>query len=211
MGDLHALALSVHGDTTLIDARRRALQVMRNFAPPWWICGGWAIDIWLGRKTRPHADLEMTILHAHHQHLFRLLDGWELRLAGLGNWERWDGSELDPEIHQVWARPDRGCDGIPEDFVRDAEYLEFCFETTRGDQWLYRRDHRIGRRLLDIGSERNGAPVLNPEIVLLYKAKDPRTRDVDDFYTMIDHLPAEDRVWLRNAIATAHPTCTWFS
>jgi Aminoglycoside-2''-adenylyltransferase len=29
---------------------------------PWWIAGGWAIDLFLGRQTREHEDLDVLIL-----------------------------------------------------------------------------------------------------------------------------------------------------
>ena len=29
---------------------------------PWWIAGGWAIDLFLGRQTREHEDIDVQIL-----------------------------------------------------------------------------------------------------------------------------------------------------
>jgi Aminoglycoside-2''-adenylyltransferase len=29
---------------------------------PWWIAGGWAIDLFLGRQTRRHEDIDVLIL-----------------------------------------------------------------------------------------------------------------------------------------------------
>ena len=47
------------------------------FAPlsiPWWIAGGWAIDVYLGRQTREHADIDVSVLRADHRKLAALLD-----------------------------------------------------------------------------------------------------------------------------------------
>jgi hypothetical protein len=210
MADLHELGLVMHGKRTLPEARSRVLQVMRGFPARWWVCGGWAVDMFIGRQTRPHADIEFTILHRDHALLFPQFAGWELRLAGAGNWARWQGEELGPDVHQLWARPDRGSEGQPEDFVRDAAYLEICLETSTRDEWIYRRDDRLRRRLLDIGREYGGVPVLAPDIALLYKAKNPRPHDTADFHAALPHLEPNDMVWLRNAIATAHPDNDWF-
>lgn len=32
---------------------------LAGVAFPWWVVGGWAIDGFLGEKTREHADLEV--------------------------------------------------------------------------------------------------------------------------------------------------------
>jgi len=37
--------------------------LMSNFTPPWFICGGWAVDAWLGRRTREHGDFDITVFH----------------------------------------------------------------------------------------------------------------------------------------------------
>jgi hypothetical protein len=40
-------------------------QVATLFAPlsaPWWIAGGWAIDLFLGKQTREHEDVDVLFL-----------------------------------------------------------------------------------------------------------------------------------------------------
>ena len=46
--------------------------LMKGFGAPWCVAGGWALDLWLGRRTREHADLELvlfrddqSLLHPH--------------------------------------------------------------------------------------------------------------------------------------------------
>ena len=34
---------------------------LSGIAAPWCVVGGWAIDLFLGRETRPHGDLEISI------------------------------------------------------------------------------------------------------------------------------------------------------
>ena len=48
---------------------------------PWWIAGGWALDLHLGRQTRPHADLDVGLLRADQQAVFEALADWELFVA----------------------------------------------------------------------------------------------------------------------------------
>jgi hypothetical protein len=45
---------------------------------PWCIGGGWAIDLWLGRVTRRHADVDVVILRRD-QHTVRRTMGEDWR------------------------------------------------------------------------------------------------------------------------------------
>jgi hypothetical protein len=91
-----ATGFAAHGAATLQETTHRALEVMAGFPQPWWVAGGWALDLFLGRKTRPHADLEISILAADQGALFEHLRGWDLRLAAPGGVAAGMGRELDP-------------------------------------------------------------------------------------------------------------------
>src|SRR5688572_26931537 len=65
-------------------------DLMRGFPHPWWVAGGWAIDLFVGRVTREHGDIEIGVFRdtqaALHEHLrrfdlFKAVDGafvpWE--------------------------------------------------------------------------------------------------------------------------------------
>ncbi len=56
----------------------RLLEVMRGFAAPWWVAGGWALDLWLGRETRVHQDVDLAILRGDQHKLYDTLPDWEL-------------------------------------------------------------------------------------------------------------------------------------
>ena len=53
------------------------------------IAGGWAIDLFLGRQTRPHHDLDIQILRRDQAALRGLLADWDLHLAGDGRLQPW--------------------------------------------------------------------------------------------------------------------------
>jgi hypothetical protein len=56
-------------------------RVLFGLRTPWWICGGWALDLFLGRNTRRHVDLDVALLRRDQHVLFRHLGGWDLRYA----------------------------------------------------------------------------------------------------------------------------------
>jgi aminoglycoside-2''-adenylyltransferase len=48
---------------------------------PWWIAGGWAIDLFLGRQTREHEDLDVLMLRRDQQAVRTLLGTWDVQAA----------------------------------------------------------------------------------------------------------------------------------
>lgn len=80
-------------------------ELLAGFTRPWWICGGWALDLFLDRETRRHDDLDIAVLRPDQVALFDHLRGWDLHYATPAHaLEPWDGRPLDPPIHGIWAR-----------------------------------------------------------------------------------------------------------
>ncbi len=59
---------------------------------PWWIAGGWAIDLQLGYDSRAHADIDVLMLRCDQHTLREHLAGWDVYAAdppgGTGRWGR---------------------------------------------------------------------------------------------------------------------------
>jgi hypothetical protein len=55
-------------------------------------------------------------------------------------------------------------------------------EPREAGDWIFRRDRRIRRALATaVDHDPTGIPYLVPELVLLYKAREPREKDEADF------------------------------
>jgi hypothetical protein len=126
------------------------------------------------------------------------LSGWDLRVAiargGLIPWP--SDLRLDPPLHEVWVRPAGSEEWICEFLMNDASDTD----------WIYRRDARVTYPLDDLlASRRADLPVLPPEIVLLYKSKDPTHGDVIDFRATYPQLTARAREWLSSALTLTEP------
>jgi hypothetical protein len=183
------------------DLPLKVASLMRDFRPPWFIAGGWAIDLHLGRVTRAHDDIEVGVFRADQLALQRHLEGWELRKATGGELHLWRRGEfLEPPVHEIHC------------FNTSAELpgLEVLLNEWDGREWVYRRDGRVRRSLdrcvLDAGA---GLKYLCPEAVLLYKSKNPREKDERDFAAVAGRLDAERRGWLKGALATCAPHHRW--
>jgi Aminoglycoside-2''-adenylyltransferase len=172
-----------------------AVKVMVGYAGPWWVAGGWAIDLHVERLTREHADVDLVVLRDNQSLLRRFLAGWDVRVAHRGALEPWNGFVVPPR-HGLWAR--REPEGPWE--------LEFLLAETDGDTWLSRHDDSISMPLAEVVLRNpEGIPYLRPELVLLHKSRNVRERDEWDFDAVLPFLSADARAWLRDRLEEEHP------
>lgn len=165
------------------------------------MAGGYALDLFAGHERRPHGDLDVEVLRADAHKLHRALHDWDHHLAQDGVLSRWlPEAPLPVEVNSVWSRPG----------AADAWAVEFLFAHTIGDEWVYRRHPAIRRPLRTVGLRSpEGIPFLSPEIQLLYKAKEPRSKDAADFAGVFPLLTQWQRRWLADALDVAHPGHPW--
>ncbi|MBA2282013.1 MAG: amino acid transporter [Actinomycetota bacterium] len=167
----------------------------------WWLSGGVAIDHWLGRTTRPHGDIDVSVAEADwpaaEAHLART---FEMLVASNGRLLR--PSELGPgdPAHNRWARAHSGG---PWRLQLNLEPVD------EGSRWRYRRDRRLTRPLAKVVRTIGGVPTVNPGVQLLGKAEQPRPVDELDRAAVLSALDEHERRWLDHAIATAHPGSPW--
>lgn len=176
---------------------------MRAYPAPWCIAGGWAIDLFLGRPTREHADVDVAVFRDDQRAVREYLRGWELRKVVGGEHTAWEADEwLALPIHEVHARRATG----------EPRELELLLNERAGDAWAFRRDPAVSlpiSRAILHGEQ--GIPFLAPEIVLLYKSKNPRENDARDLAAVLPMLGGERRTWLASALGRAHPRHPWIA
>lgn len=178
-----------------------AQEWLRSVRARWWIAGGWALDLYLGRQTREHTDLDVSCFRADFGALRAALDSWEFHVASEGTLRRLAaGDGLRAEDHVLWCRPV----GAPQ------WTLEIMLEDRDGADWVFRRDPAIRRAADDLVlATEAGVTFLRPEVQLLYKAKAPRPRDHDDLKAVLPRLDRAAVEWLRRALVRAHPGHPW--
>jgi len=182
-------------------AIREVAAVLRDFRAPWAAAGGWALDLALGRVTRPHADVDVAVFRDDQDELRRALPGWHFDVVVGGALTPWiSGVSLAPPAHEVHARPPGGA----------GPTIEFLLNERAGADWVYRRDPGIRLPLTRaIRPGPDGVRVLSAEVVLLYKSKAPRATDEDDFRTALPMLDADARRWLAAALRRAGAEHPW--
>ncbi|HXH23105.1 MAG TPA: hypothetical protein VNN10_13860 [Dehalococcoidia bacterium] len=204
----------------------RVAALMRGFGRPWAVAGGWAVDAWLGRETREHGDVDISVFYDDLQAVFEHLLGWQL-LAHERGWngssaELWDGRPLELPAH-IHCRPPEEARPLPQDGIARTEegfWLEVLVDEREDNAWLLRREPRVALPVSD-GVRRSpwGVDAVVPEVLLFFKATAyigiPRLEDRDsdnaDFDALGPALSSERRRWLRNAIAAVKPDHRWLA
>jgi hypothetical protein len=188
---------------------------MSGFEAPWALCGGWAVDLWLGGESRQHGDLDITIFEHDQRAIFDQLAhlaGWSMVADGPDiehQQEPWDGRTLDMPAH-VHARHEDGFN------------LELIFNRRDADCWLLNADPKLTIPLSRaIQPFADGLPIAATEVLLLYKSRicrgcpgcsaptRLRRRDEADFQALAPRLGNAQRVWLREAMTLLEPDHAW--
>ena len=172
--------------------------LMAPYGGTWALCGGWAIDSWLGRVTRTHEDLDIAVFLDEQRLCHSQLADWRLVAHETDDADHqiiWDGHALAPAAH-VHA----GADLMPR---RELHMNE---RNLGEGTWTLRRQNRSAATLplprFALQSPL-GLPTLAPEGLLYYKLSgEKRARDKEDIELLMPGLDAQWRAWLASALGS---------
>jgi hypothetical protein len=178
-----------------------AAKLLASSKAPWWIAGGWALDLFRGMPSRPHTDLDVGIFRRDVSTVLLGFSTWDVFEAKDGCLTRLAEGCVPPlDVHSLWCRPT----------AADPWTIELMLDEADGDTWIYRREPRIRQSMSTaVRQSSDGLPYLAPEIQLLYKSKAPRERDEVDFAQIGPLLTADARRWLHDALELADPDHRW--
>ena len=181
---------------------------------PWWVAGGIALELFLGKMTRPHHDVDVAILRKDQLEFQRHLSDWELWIP-TGEWAGepeksfalflpWKPGERQLDTSQAW------CKRSPN----ESWAFELLFCSGNETSWKFKRDESIELPLSDVGLTSNdGIPYLKPEVVLLHKAVSRWQGDYaeTDFERTLPHLDGQQRSWLKTNLTKVKPDHAWIA
>ena len=202
-------------------------DAMSTYESTWALCGGWAVDSWLGRVTRKHGDVDVTVFADDQRARFNYLDGWNLVAHDEiepGARELWNGRELTLPAHLHAREPGEENRRLVISWVTPPYTQATMAATWNHPERAQRRRLAAQRRATNHAAVAGsihlspwGVPTYAPELIAYYKAtayfgekrtKD-RPHDLLDFAALIALLDEGRRAWLRDSIATLHPEHPW--
>ena len=167
----------------------------------WWLSGGVALDVFVDRPTRAHADIDISVRRSDFPAFRRFVTGKVmLKIARNGHLHELADEPLGLDVHGLWAR----------ETSTGPWRLQVNLEPVESGDWIYRREPRVRVPLEHVIRRReDGLPYVAPAVQLLWKAKDPRPEDCADFDLIAPLLDVHERRWLADAISLCHPASTW--
>jgi len=191
---------------TDFSALTRVTQLVAGLPGPWGFGGGWGLDLFLGKPTRAHKDVDVAILRRHQLAWQSGLTagGWTLAVAHHGKLSRWaDGQPIELPLHVVWGKNPK----------HDPDFIELLLNDDEDGQFVFRRESSVRLPLAQAFLPmRDGLVVLAPELILLYKAKSHANDENEhDFESALPALDPFRRAWLTAALGATHPGHPWIS
>lgn len=186
-------------NSTPVDVR----QWLKGAEVAWWIAGGWALDLFSGQCTRKHADMDVGCFREDLDEIRTVLQQWAVYSAHEGRLTRLGPTEAPAqEVHSLWCRPEKA----------RQWWLELMLDEREGENWVFRRSPEIRRPAHElVERDVDGTPYLRPEVQLLYKAKNRRSRDDGDFQVTLPRLSDTAKHWLRDALSRCEPRHPWLA
>ena len=207
--------------------------LMDSMEISWAVCGGDAIDLFVGERTRDHKDIDVAAFWEDRERVITgfLARGWRVFEPDQGLLREITSLEEDlrsednlwcirPETtgYQILHRHGNFYEITTRRKHQDVlDYIEVLFNRAVDGRFLYKRDPRISLTPYLYHSA-EGIPYLAPEMVLLYKSifvrllERPTPENLavaenyrHDFRVAVEQMEQRQRDWLRNALEACYP------
>ncbi|MEU0792171.1 amino acid transporter [Amycolatopsis sp. NPDC005961] len=178
------------------------VELFSRIRAPWWIAGGYAIELAVGHAFRNHGDVDVLLLRRDQLAVQEALATWEWWAADppgtLRPWRR--GELLPPGVDDIWCRPSASA----------PWRIQVMLDETEGDSWVSRRDPAVRRAVTELGAvTADGIPYLATEVQLFVKARHPRPKDELDFLAALPVLAPAHRQWLADTLRQTFGEHPW--
>jgi hypothetical protein len=179
-------------------------SLMGGFVRPWWVVGGYALEAFTG-VARRHEDVDISYFADAFPEFQRCVgDRYHMWSNDGGVFRLIDEARPDPlkPLAQVWLRRD----------AQSPWVLDVSPTPMADGMWQSKRDADHVAPLDDVTWVHGGVRYLNPEVVLLFKARQDRAKDRRDLEVAWPMLSDGKREWLVESVGRVngeHPWLGW--
>ena len=200
-----------------------AKTFLNDMQVPWAVCGGYALDLFLGRTIRVHSDIDICVFECDRDAVLRFMlqNDWRVyEFRGQGKVRPLDSESTSDNGRNLMCV--KGvcnlvkfypCDDIGllyHEFLHIGidkfNYVEFLFNQTNGDYFVFDRGRGIQRELSKAILFHGSIPYLAPEIVLLHKSLRAENAEYQfDFEQTYCHMSCEQKEWFSRNLDRIYP------
>lgn len=203
---------------------RRANELLQNQGFEYAFCGGWAIDLFLGKETRKHGDIDILAYWTERDTIIQYMQSLGFQVYEmLGGGKAHHVTDIQDQLKckrnifcftqdcELVCLSEANKQGIHSvDFKhigqKKLNFIEFLFNDKDDANLFYARNHDVRLALSDAFLVRDGLPYLAPEMCLLYKSTDiDREGYQSDFDNAILHMDQRQKHWLEDALEMLYP------
>jgi hypothetical protein len=178
-------------------------RLFDDFPATWMVCGGWAIDLFVGHQTRAHDDLDVAVDSRSQNRLHQQLVGWQLYAAIGKGYVVWPaGIELEWPAYEIIVQLEGHHPPVFHIILNDLHDGDWRLPAYPG---IHRAGPHWKLRTLD------GIPFVAPEIALLRKHRKHLPKDEADLQAVLGHMSSDQRSWLRTALERYAPGDAWIA
>lgn len=178
-------------------------QRLREAILPWYVAGGWALDVWRDKQTRAHEDLEFVVLRDdvdHFRAILKELDFFTVKDGAIAYLP--PSAPLPSDVWQLWGG----------DVRQGCWRVDLMIEQGTPALWVYKHDRTITLARPDaVRLSEAGIPYLSPINVILFKARHLRDKDRMDFRLCLPELSIEEKEQLLVWLKELHPDHAWIT
>lgn len=190
---------------------------------PWAVCGGFALDLFLGREIRKHSDIDICVFEkdrdkiidymlSNHWYVFQFLGQGKVRPLSIGDLS--DSGRnlmcLKEGCNLVKFYPCEENSVLLHEFyhtgIERLDYLEFLFNYVRENDFIFSQEFNLTRDMRKAILYNNGIPYIAPELALLYKSSRAENPEYQyDYKITIPRLDEEQLLWFYNSLEQLYP------
>ena len=188
------------------------------------ICGGFALDLFLGYESRTHGDIDVLAFWEDRDSIIAYMQSKGFlvyEMLGGGKVHRITDIRIQDKLRKNIFCCTEECELVrlydteePDVYWFDFQhtglsklnYIEVLFNEKTEEEFVYSRDNRIRRELAKSILQKDGIPYLAPELCLLFKSTDiEREGYQQDFELTVERLNEEHKAWFENAMELLYP------
>jgi hypothetical protein len=174
--------------------------VMRSFKRPWFVAGGWTIDLSVNEVTRDHKDIDICIFREDAEYALNYFHDWDIHVAIPGE------HRLEKVTHLSDIEPPRYCLHL----FQNKEFLEILFTERIDDEVIFRKNRDVRMSINDFWKQSENISFVNPAWQLLFKSLSTREEDERDFKEYINKVDdCRSKKWLFKSMKEVKGNQIW--